>query len=82
MLGTVRVGRRPERRKEYSHRGRARACGASRTIDLMFIDSGMTGLPQSRPWENDQSRVAMSPTAPAARARSMRATIWSRLPTQ
>ncbi len=47
-----------------------------------FIFSGMAGLPQSRPWEKDQSRVAMRPTAPAARARSMRASIWSREPIQ
>ncbi len=47
-----------------------------------FIASGMVGLPQSRPWENDQSSVAMRPTAPAARARSTRAMIWSRDPIQ
>ena len=32
--------------------------------------------------ENDQSRVTISPTAPAARARSIRATITSRSPIQ
>src|SRR3954454_20479137 len=42
----------------------------------------MKGLPQSRPWENDQSRVAMSPAAPARRARSTRAAISSRVPIQ
>ncbi len=47
-----------------------------------FIFSGIAGLPQSRPWEKDQSSVAMSPTAPAARARSMRACISSREPIQ
>ena len=42
----------------------------------------MTGLPQSRPWENDQSKVAISPTAPAARARSILWSTSSRVPTQ
>ena len=46
------------------------------------IFSGMRGLPQSRPFENDQSSVAIRPTAPAARARSIRASIWSRVPHQ
>ena len=38
----------------------------------------MCGLPQSRPWENDQSRVTISPTAPARLARSRRC--WSMVP--
>ena len=42
----------------------------------------MCGLPQSRPIENDQSSVTMSPTAPAVRARSIRAAIVSLSPTQ
>ncbi len=42
----------------------------------------MDGLPQSRPCENDQSRVAIRPLAPAARARSMRARMSSREPIQ
>ena len=44
--------------------------------------SGMNGLPQSRAWTNDQSSVTMSPTAPAARARSRRPTIFSLVPLQ
>ena len=44
--------------------------------------SGISGLPQSRPIENDQSRVAIRPLAPAACARSMRWTITSRSPVQ
>src|ERR1700756_5528867 len=46
------------------------------------IRSGIFGLPQSRARSNVQSSVAISPTAPAARARSTRAAISSRLPTQ
>jgi len=42
----------------------------------------MKGLPQSRPCENVQSSVRMSPAAPAARARSTRASIASRVPAQ
>ncbi len=42
----------------------------------------MCGLPQSRLCEKDQSRVAISPTAPAVRARCIRAVIWSRSPIQ
>ena len=58
------------------------ACGANRTAALRVSRSGIHGLPQSRPFENDQSRVAMRPLAPAARARSNRCTIASRLPLQ
>src|ERR1700686_3849769 len=37
----------------------------------------MYGLPQSRPWENDQSSVRITPTAPAFFAHSSRsATSW------
>ena len=36
------------------------------------ICSGILGLPQSRPCENDQSVVTIRPTAPACRARSTR----------
>src|SRR5260370_4516257 len=46
------------------------------------IRSGIFGLPQSRALSNVQSSVAISPTGPAARARSTRASISSRLPTQ
>ena len=56
--------------------------GASFTNVLRFIVSGMDGLPQSRPCENDQSRVAIRPTQPADRARSMRACMSSREPIQ
>ncbi|SLJ82814.1 Uncharacterised protein [Mycobacteroides abscessus subsp. abscessus] len=44
--------------------------------------SGISGLPQSRPCENDQSRVRISPTAPAAAARAIRSLISSLLPHQ
>ena len=46
------------------------------------IFSGIFGLPQSRLWENVQSSVTIIPTAPAARARSIRAAICSREPHQ
>ena len=49
---------------------------------LRFIASGMTGEPQSRPIENDQSSVTIRPTAPARLARSIRASIWSLVPAQ
>ena len=82
MLGVVRSGAFPVLANDQNHRGLARASGAKRSIARRFTVSGMVGLPQSRPCEKDQSRVAMSPTAPAARARSMRAAIWSRVPIQ
>ena len=44
--------------------------------------SGMGGLPQSRECEKVQSSVTMSPVTPAARARSRRAHICSRVPAQ
>jgi len=51
-------------------------------IALKLIRSGICGLPQSRPIENDQSVVTMSAFAPAALARSMRWAICSRVPIQ
>ena len=42
----------------------------------------VAGLPQSRPLENDQSKVAIRPTAPAARTRSRRWAISSLSPIQ
>ncbi len=57
----------------------AGTCGRS---SLIVNDCGIWGLPQSRPWLNDQSRVRIMPTAPAAFARSMRATIESLSPAQ
>lgn len=56
--------------------------GTIRTIVVRSTLSGISGLPQSRPIENDQSRVAISPIAPARWARSMRCTITSRSPVQ
>src|ERR1700750_1559814 len=47
-----------------------------------LIRSGIFGLPQSRPLANVQSKVRISPTAPAARARSTRASISARPPIQ
>ena len=82
MFGVVRSGALPVRANERNQRGCANASGAKRSMVRRFIFSGMAGLPQSRPWEKDQSRVAMRPTAPAAHARSMRASIWSREPIQ
>ena len=43
---------------------------------------GIFGLPQSRLCENDQSKVTIRPTQPAARVRSIRATIASLPPDQ
>src|SRR6201985_3962408 len=65
-----------------NHAGRDRAVGAWRSISWKVIFSGMRGEPQSRPKENDQSSVTITPTAPAFFARVMRASIWSRSPTQ
>ncbi len=59
-----------------------RPSGACRSISRSVIFSGICGLPQSRPKENDQSSVTIRPTAPAARARSIRAAMSSRVPTQ
>ncbi len=52
------------------------------TMVLRSIFSGIEGLPQSRPCEKLQSVVTMRPTAPADRARSTRAAIASRSPSQ
>ena len=43
---------------------------------------GIFGLPQSRPWQNDQSSVRMSPTAPAAGPAPSGPAIESRSPAQ
>ena len=56
--------------------------GAKRIMARRSIFSGIAGLPQSRPLENDQSRVTIRPLAPACRARSVRCTIWSLVPDQ
>src|SRR5689334_7056576 len=82
MFGTVRSGGPKVRAYRASHSGRATACGAYRTMVARFIRSGIAGLPQSRPLANVQSRVRIRPTAPAARARSTRASISARPPTQ
>ena len=73
---------RSSRAKRSAHRGRRAISGAWCRAVLMSIDSGMAGLPQSRPWENDQSRVTMRPATPARLARSMRAVMSSRVPHQ
>jgi hypothetical protein len=65
-----------------NHCGRGSASGRSRIAVRRSILSGIFGLPQSRLWQNVQSSVTISPTAPAARARSIRAAICSRLPAQ
>ena len=72
----------PTRPNSHIHRGFVITCGASRIIAFRSICSGISGLPQSRPMENDQSSVAIRPFAPAARARSMRWTMTSRSPVQ
>ena len=82
MFGVVRSGYLPVRANESNQAGWASASGAKRSIAFRSTVSGMVGLPQSRPCENDQSSVAMRPTAPAARARSTRSAIWSRVPIQ
>ena len=65
-----------------SHRGRSITCGANCTIALKLTFSGITGLPQSRPEENDQSSVRINPLAPQSRACAMRVIIESRVPIQ
>ena len=72
----------PTRPNSHIQRGLVITSGAIRIIVLRSIFSGISGLPQSRPMENDQSRVAIRPLAPAARARSMRWIMTSRLPVQ
>ena len=64
---------RPDRTNSSSQRGRTEGLGREprHRRDSRAV-RGSYGLPQSRPWRNDQSSVAMIPTAPAARARSMR----------
>ena len=81
-FGTVRSGSLPERTKSSSQAGRGRTSGESRAMALRVSLSGITGLPQSRPLEKDQSSVEIRPTAPASRARSMRWTMASRVPLQ
>ena len=66
----------------YSHRGRTIASGDNRRVVNRFMFSGIEGLPQSRPCENVQSVVTISPAAPAARARSTRSAMASRPPSQ
>ena len=46
--------------------------GARRSKVRRSIFSGIAGLPQSLPLENDQSRVTIRLLAPAWRARSVR----------
>ena len=82
MFGTVRSGSPPDRSHWLTYPGRVRPSGASRSRARRSIFSGMAGLPQSRPLENDQSRVTIRARAPAARARSIRCTIASLLPHQ
>ena len=80
-LGAVRSGN-PALNHSKAHFGRRMPSGANLMMAARFIRSGMAGLPQSRPIENDQSVVAMSPLTPAARARSMRSSMTSRDPVQ
>ena len=63
-------------------RGRVSPSGIILTVVRRSIFSGIFGLPQSRPCEKLQSVVTISPTAPAARARSTLAAIASRPPSQ
>ncbi len=81
-FGTVRSGIEPARSHCANHAGLDRAVGAWRSISWKVIFSGIRGEPQSRPKENDQSSVTITPTAPACFARVMRASISSRPPTQ
>lgn len=81
-FGVVRSGTLPVFANSHSHFGRVMPSGANWNIALRSIFSGIDGLPQSRPLENDQSSVMIRPVAPAARARSMRWSSVSRSPTQ
>ena len=72
----------PARANCSAQRGRVTTPGASRIFVMKSIFSGISGLPQSRPIENDQSNVAINPTAPAVLARCIRCTITSRSPVQ
>ncbi|SKS20399.1 Uncharacterised protein [Mycobacteroides abscessus subsp. abscessus] len=67
---------------DHSQLGLVTTSGANRIIDRRSIFSGMAGLPQSRPCEKLQSRVAIRPTAPASLARWMRCATSSRPPSQ
>ena len=80
--GAVRSGICPACANCRAQRGRAPTCGAIRTIVFRSTFSGISGLPQSRPIENDQSSVAINPTAPACLARCIRWIIMSRSPVQ
>ncbi|CAB4677282.1 unannotated protein [freshwater metagenome] len=82
MFGAVRSGMRPVFANAKSQPGFCRTSGASLIAALMSIFSGIHGLPQSRPFENDQSRVTMRPFAPASRARFIRCTRVSLSPHQ
>ena len=82
QVGDAEVGEGAVRANSRNQRGRLRTSGANRRAVLTSICSGMTGLPQSRPFEKDQSNVAIRPTAPAALARSRRSDISSLSPTQ
>src|SRR5215469_936295 len=75
MFGTVRSGSFLVRANEASHAGRRSTSGACRNAVRKSIRSGICGLPQSRECENVQSSVRIRPTAPAARARCIRARI-------
>ena len=62
--------------------GRMIVSGANDSIVLRSSESGIVGLPQSRPCENCQSSVTINPATPAALARSSRSQIRSRVPHQ
>ena len=72
----------PALANSISHLGLTITCGANCTIVFRSTFSGMTGLPQSRPYEKDQSRVRIRPFAPASFACAIRLTIVSRVPIQ
>ncbi len=81
-FGTVSSGGPPACAHCASQPGRTSTSGASRAIAFRSSLSGIHGLPQSRLCENVQSSVTISPTAPAAFARAIRAAICSRPPAQ
>jgi hypothetical protein len=56
-----------------AHRCLRITCGALRHLARRSTRSGISGLPQSGPIENDQSVVAISPGTPAAQGRCIRA---------
>ncbi len=80
-LGALRSGIPPSRNRS-AHPGRESPMGRNSTRVERVTRSGMVGLPQSRRLANDQSRVRMSPFAPAWRACSTRSAMSSRVPTQ